>query len=185
MRREVPECILCSKNSYNTEKIEVHYWKVHRDSFKWSECKIDRGRYACGKVREEESKEHIKRHNTMYSKEGSRYYMEPEKLEALFNTEHLDVVQAMLVGLMASRLSTIERGSFAEEILGCRQRLFVNYLYNRVGLRLEASLYLKGVVFWSNCHNNFGKSEKMKVDDFSFQNTPFTPIGLYFLDSFF
>ena len=49
-----------------------------------------------------------------------------------------------------------------------------------VGLRLEASLYLKGVVFWSNCHNNFGKSEEMKVDDFSFQNTPFTPyFGVY------
>ena len=49
-----------------------------------------------------------------------------------------------------------------------------------VCLRLEASLYLKGVVFWSNCHNNFGKSEEMKVDDFSFQNTPFTPtFGVY------
>ena len=49
-----------------------------------------------------------------------------------------------------------------------------------VSLRLETSLYLKGVVFWSNCHNNFGKSEEMKVDDFSFQNTPFTPtFGVY------
>ena len=68
--------------------------------------------------------------------------MEPEKLKDLFNTEHLDVVQAMLVGLraveeklleerlerdrehsklMASRPSTIERSSFSGEILGCRQ----------------------------------------------------------------
>ena len=86
VKKEAPKCILCSTNSYNKEKIEVHYWKVHRDSFKWIECKIDRCRYACGKVREEEFKDHIKRHNTMYSKEGSRYYMEPEKLEDLFNT---------------------------------------------------------------------------------------------------
>ena len=71
--------------------------------------------------------------------EWSRYYMEPEKLEDLFNTEHLDVVQAMLVGLkaveekrseerdrehsklMASRPPTIERCSFSVEILGWRQ----------------------------------------------------------------
>ena len=140
VKKEAPKCILGSKHSYDKEKIEVHYWKVHRGSFKWIECKIDRGRYACDKVREDEFKDHM-RHNTMYSKEGSRYYMEPEKLEDLFNTEHLDVVQAMLVGLraveekrleerlecdrehsklMASRPSTIERGSFSGEILGCR-----------------------------------------------------------------
>ena len=115
---------------------------VHRDSFKWVECKIDRGRFACGKVREGEFKDHIKRHNTMHSKEGSRYYMEPQKLEDLFNTEHLDVVQTVLVGLrageekrleerlerdhehsklMTSRPSTIEWCSFSGEILGCRQ----------------------------------------------------------------
>ena len=101
VKKEAPKCILCCKNSCNKEKIEVHYWKVHRDSFKCIECKIDCGRFACGKVHEEEFKDHIRRHNTMYSKEGSRYYMEPEKLEDLFNAEHLDVVRAMLVGLRA------------------------------------------------------------------------------------
>ena len=142
-KKEAPKCILRSKNRYNKEKIEVHYWKVHRDSFKWIGCKIDRGRYACGNEREEEFKDHIKRHNTIYSKEGNWCYMEPEKLEEdLFNTEHLDVVQPMLVGLraveenrpeerlerdrehsklMASRPSTIERCSCSGGILGCRQ----------------------------------------------------------------
>ena len=67
--------------------------------------------------------------------------MEPEKLEDLFSTEHLDVVQATLVELkavekkrlkerlerdrehfklMASRPPLIERCPFSGEILGCR-----------------------------------------------------------------
>ena len=66
----------------------MHYWKVHRDSFKWIECKISCGRFACGKVREEEFKDHIRRHNEIYSKKKNKYYMEPEKLEDLFSTEH-------------------------------------------------------------------------------------------------
>ena len=66
--------------------------------------------------------------------------MKPEKLEDLFSTEHLDVVQAPLVELkaveekclkdrlecdrehsklMASRPPLIERCPFSEEILGC------------------------------------------------------------------
>ena len=32
MKKEASQCILCSKDSYNKETIEVHYWKVHRDS---------------------------------------------------------------------------------------------------------------------------------------------------------
>ena len=95
VRKEAPKCMLCSKKPYNKEQIEVHYWKLGRDSFKWVECKIDSGRFACGKVREGEFKYHTRRHNTVYSKDGSRYYMEPEKLEDLFNTEQLDVVQAV------------------------------------------------------------------------------------------
>ena len=67
---------------------------MHRDSFKRIECKIGCGRFACGKVQEEVFKDHIRRHNTMYSKKGSKYYMELEMLEDLFNTEHLDVVEA-------------------------------------------------------------------------------------------
>ena len=43
-RKEAPKCMLCFK------KIEVHYWKMHRDSFKWIECKISCGRLPCGKV---------------------------------------------------------------------------------------------------------------------------------------
>ena len=108
MRREAPKCMLCSTKSYNKENIEVHYWKVHRDSFKWVECKIDRGRFACGKVRDGEFKDHIKRHNTMYSKEGSMYYMEPEKLEDLFNAGHLDVVRTVLVVLRADEEKRLE-----------------------------------------------------------------------------
>ena len=60
--------MLCSKKSYNKEKVEVHYWKVHRDSFKWIECRISCGRFACGKVQEQEFKEHIRLHNEIYSK---------------------------------------------------------------------------------------------------------------------
>ena len=59
-------------------------------------------------MREGEFKDHIKGHNTMYSKEGSRYYMEPEKLEDVFNTEHLDVVQTVLVVLRADEEKRLE-----------------------------------------------------------------------------
>ena len=45
----------------------------------------------------------------MYSKEGSRYYMEPEKLEDLFNIGHLGVVRAMLVGLRAIEEKRLEK----------------------------------------------------------------------------
>ena len=62
-KKEATKCILCSKKNYNKEKIEVHYWKVHRDSFKWIACKLSCGRFPCGKVREEEFKDHIRRHD--------------------------------------------------------------------------------------------------------------------------
>ena len=70
VKKEAPKCMICSKKRYNTEKGEVHYWKVNRDSFKWIACKIGRGRFACGKGREEEFKDHIRRHNEIYSKKG-------------------------------------------------------------------------------------------------------------------
>ena len=44
----------------------------------------------------------------MYSKEGSRYFIEPEKLEDLFNTELLDVVLTMLIGLRAGEEERLE-----------------------------------------------------------------------------
>ena len=137
VKKEVPKCMLCSKKSYYREKIEV-YCKVHRDSFKWIECEISCGRFPCGKVREEEFKDHIRRHNEICSEKKSKYYMEPEMLEDLFNTEHLDVVQELKSveekrlkerserdrkhsKLMASRPPLIERCPFSGEILGCRQ----------------------------------------------------------------
>ena len=125
--------MLCSKKSYNKEKIEVHYRKVHRDGFKWVECKIDRGRFACGKVREGDFKDHIKRHNTMYSKEGSRYCMEPDRLEDLSNTEHLDVVQTMLVCLIADvekRLEErLERDRDHSKLMTSRSSTIEWYMY--------------------------------------------------------
>ena len=110
VRREAPKCMLCSKKSYDKEKIEVHYWKLHRDSFKWVECKIDRGRFACSKVREEEFKD-LDAVQVMLV--GLRA-VEERHLEERLKRDRENVK------LMASRPSTIERCSFSGEILGCR-----------------------------------------------------------------
>ena len=55
-KKEASKCMLCSKKSYNKEKVEVHYWKVNRDSFEWVECEISCGRFACGKFEKRNSK---------------------------------------------------------------------------------------------------------------------------------
>ena len=79
--------MFCPRRLRKVTIMEEHYRKNHKENFTWIECKLCRIEH-----REEEFKDHIRRHND-YPING--HYMNPEKLEdddqaALIELEAVD-----------------------------------------------------------------------------------------------
>ena len=117
------KCMFCPKRLREVTT-EEHYLKEKRGNFTWVKCKL-----CCREYREEEFRDHIKEHNIYFRGE---YYMKPEKLEDLHNTEHYDVIVVTLKNLAEKHGETnreivsrqfdplFERCPFSEDIIGCR-----------------------------------------------------------------
>ena len=87
---KVRKCIFCPRRLHKIT-MEKHYLEKHKENFTWMKCKL-----CCREHREEMLKNHIKEHNIYFRDE---YYMKPEKLEDLLNTEHYDVILVTLKNL--------------------------------------------------------------------------------------
>ena len=113
-------CMFCSRHLRKVKMAE-HYLKEHRGNFTWVKCRL-----WCRKHREEEFRNHIKKHNI------GEYYMKPEIFEDLLNTEHYDVILVTLKELAEKRRETnrevvsrqfnplFGRCPFSGDIIGCR-----------------------------------------------------------------
>ena len=78
--------------------MEEHYLKEHIGNFTRVNCKL-----CCRERREEEFRNYIKEHDRYFRGE---YYMKPEKLEDLLNTDHYDVILVTLKEFAEKRRET-------------------------------------------------------------------------------